>query len=98
MAKYQLSNKAVEDLTAIWQYTYTTWSETQADKYYKSLIQSFETLAVQPSKGKRYEDIQPDLLGYISGRHIIFYTIQQEGILIIRVLHSMMDLKRRIQE
>ena len=32
MAKYHFSNKAVEDLSAIWNYTFDAWSEHQADK------------------------------------------------------------------
>jgi len=39
MAKYRLSNKAVEDLANIWEYTYQTWSEKQADKYYRFLLE-----------------------------------------------------------
>jgi toxin ParE1/3/4 len=98
MVKYSLSHKAVDDLTEIWQYTYATWSEKQADKYYELLVQCFEMLALKPNKGKQYEDIKLGLRGYVAGRHILFYTIQQEGIFIIRILHSMMDIKRRIQE
>ena len=33
MAKYSLTNKAVEDLTNIWDYTFEKWNENQADKY-----------------------------------------------------------------
>lgn len=33
MAKYNLTKKAVEDLTKIWNYTFDTWSENQADAY-----------------------------------------------------------------
>jgi toxin ParE1/3/4 len=32
MAKYELTNKAVEDLTKIWEYTIDKWSEQQADR------------------------------------------------------------------
>lgn len=31
MAKYELTNKAIEDLTEIWEYTVDKWSEQQAD-------------------------------------------------------------------
>ena len=34
MAKFHLTNKAVEDLAQIWNYTYDEWSENQADRYY----------------------------------------------------------------
>ena len=38
MAEYKLTNKAVEDLSKIWDYTFEIWSEKQADKYYGELI------------------------------------------------------------
>ena len=38
MAKIRFSSKAVEDLTSIWNYTYRTWSERQADEYYNMLV------------------------------------------------------------
>jgi hypothetical protein len=38
MANYQLTNRAVADLTQIWNYTLDNWSENQADRYYKMLI------------------------------------------------------------
>ena len=34
MARYKLTNKAVEDLAQIWNYTFNKWSENQADTYY----------------------------------------------------------------
>ena len=34
MPKVRYSNKAVEDLSSIWDYTFTQWSENQADEYY----------------------------------------------------------------
>ena len=32
MAKYHFTNKAVEDLSNIWNYTYEVWSEKQVEK------------------------------------------------------------------
>ena len=34
MASFHLTNKAVEDLAEIWNYTIDKWSENQADHYY----------------------------------------------------------------
>jgi toxin ParE1/3/4 len=45
MGKYILSNKAVEDLSTIWDYTFEEWSETQADKYYCMLLDYCQDLA-----------------------------------------------------
>lgn len=35
-----MSNKAVDDLTEIWNYTFDEWSEQQADNYY-NCVESF---------------------------------------------------------
>jgi len=46
MTKYYLTNKAVDDLTKIWNDTFKTWSEQQADNYYQMLIRSCEEIGV----------------------------------------------------
>lgn len=38
MAQYKLNNRAVEDLSKIWNYTFEVWSKKQADKYHHALI------------------------------------------------------------
>jgi toxin ParE1/3/4 len=99
MAKYLLTNKAVEDLTQIWNYTIDKWSESQADNYYQMLLDNFNDIAHNPDFGKNYSGVIEDLLGFRAGRHIIFYKkIDVDKILIIRILHEQMDLKRRIKE
>ena len=45
MGNYIFTNKAVEDLSEIWNYTLDTWSEWQADTYYTMLIDSCNALA-----------------------------------------------------
>lgn len=97
MAKFRLTNKALEDLAAIWEYTFDTWSERQADKYYQLLISSCEELAISPKLGKQYDEIAPGILGFLAYRHIIFFRkINDKEIEVIRILHSQMDLKNKM--
>jgi toxin ParE1/3/4 len=97
MAKYLITDRAIADLTDIWEYTEREWSEIQAERYYLSLLESCEELAINPTLGKQYDTVTPNLLGYKSGRHIIFYSILVSNeVQIIRILHDMMDLKRKI--
>ncbi len=70
MAKYILTNKAVDDLSKIWNYTLHKWSESQADKYYKALLKNIIDIANNPDFGKSYSVIIEDLLGIRVGRHI----------------------------
>lgn len=99
MAKYELTNKAVEDLTKIWEYTIEKWSEQQADRYYSLLLESCQEIANNPELGKNYNGITNDLFGLKTNRHIIFYRKRSDQpIEITRILHGQMDLKNRITE
>lgn len=99
MATYKLTNKAVGDLTLIWNYTFDRWSENQADKYYQMLLDNIKDVANNPSLGKDYSEVIRNLLGFRVGRHIIFYRkIDENEIEIIRILHEQMDLKNRIKD
>jgi len=99
MAEYKLTNKAVEDLSKIWDYTFEVWAENQADKYYEELISNCQEIAENPDLGKSYEGISKQLLGMKANRHIIFYrTLSESYVEITRILHERMDLKKRITE
>jgi toxin ParE1/3/4 len=94
MSTFTLTNKAVADLSEIWNYTYDTWSEQQADNYYKLIIQACSIVAKNPKLGKYYHEIYPNLLGKKASKHIIFYLAQEDkSIEVVRVLHESMDLK-----
>ena len=99
MSEYKLTNKAVADLSKIWEYTYEIWSEKQADKYYDELISNCEEIAENTDLGKKYKGISKQLLGIKANRHIIFYrTLSEDYVEITRILHERMDLKKRIAE
>lgn len=99
MAKYFLTNKALEDISTIWEYTYEVWSESQADKYFELLTTSFGEIAQNPGLGKNYDEIDKAIYGLRVGKHIVFYRLTQIGdIEIVRILHQRMDLKNKIDE
>ncbi|MFD2603758.1 type II toxin-antitoxin system RelE/ParE family toxin [Flavobacterium suzhouense] len=96
MAKFHFLNKALDDLTEIWEYTIDEWSEKQADRYYSLLIDSCTELAENPYLGKLYNEISHNLYGHKSAEHIIFYfIIDSQEIEIVRILHGRMDLNRK---
>jgi toxin ParE1/3/4 len=99
MASFILTNKAVDDLSGIWNYTYEVWSEKQADKYYNMLIEYCQELADKISLGKNYDEINEDIYGFRVSHHLIFYRqLKKDKIEIVRILHNKMDLKSRMQE
>jgi toxin ParE1/3/4 len=98
MAKFKLTNSAVKDLSDIWNYTYVTWSESQADKYYKLILNACAAIAKKPLQGKVYEEVYPDLKGKKTSKHIIFYRIMDDkSIEVTRILHERMELKNKLK-
>jgi len=98
MPKVRYSNKAVEDLSSIWDYTFTQWSENQADEYYVMLISACNRL-LYPSviSNRSYEEISEGLLSVKAGHHLIFYNIlENDDVMIIRILHEKMDVKQHL--
>lgn len=99
MAKFQLTPKAVNDLSDIWDYTFEVWSERQADVYHAQLISACTELANNPLLGREYEQVGKGILGYRVNNHIIFYILSgSQEILVARILHGKMDLEERIKE
>ena len=98
MADYELTNKAVEDLGNIWDYTFDKWSESQADRYYAMLLNTCQEIANKPGLGKNYHGLTPELFGLRAGKHVIFYRKSRQPLEITRILHERMDLKSRIVE
>ena len=95
MAKFHLTNKAVEDLDSIWLYTLETWSEDQADFYYRVLVKACQDIADRPTYlDKEYNEIMPGLFGHHIYKHLIFYLLVDDGVEIIRILHERMDFGR----
>lgn len=99
MAKYYLTNKAVEDLTNIWNYTFEEWSESQADNYYALLLEAFQDISDNPELGKNYEGIAKGVSGFRINKHIVFYRRIDTGLIeVVRILHGRMNLKIKFRE
>jgi toxin ParE1/3/4 len=94
MVNFKLTNHAVKDLSDIWNYTYEIWSESQADKYYKLILDACDVIAKEPQLGKSYQEIHTGLKGKKVSKHIIFYRIiDDKTIEITRILHERMDFE-----
>ena len=99
MVKISFRQKANDDLNNIWNYTYESRSENQADKYYATIKFACQEIGTNPELGRVYNEISQNLLGLRSGRHIIFYTlISKNEIEVVRILHERMDLKNKLTE
>lgn len=94
MADYRLSGQAALDLSEIADFTIERFGVEQARRYRDGLKDCFEQLAENPRMGRRAEHLARHLRRFEHQSHVVFYLPQPAGPLIVRVLHSRMDVAR----
>ena len=92
MSRYRLTARALRDIDHITDYTLATWGERQAEKYLAELDQRFRWLAQNPNAGRVRDEVGEGYRSFPQGAHVIFYLIDSDGLAIIGVPHSAMDI------
>ncbi len=96
MPAYIKTPQADSDLQEIYRYTKERWGLPQAKKYLHSLTESFEFLADNPQTGRPRDDIRKGYRSLHKSKHHIFYRVEGQNILIVRILHHSRDIERQI--
>lgn len=96
MSSYKLSVEADGDIDAITEYTVQTWGTAQAIRYIQGLHAELQKLADNPRRGRPFNTEHLDYLLKNYEKHSIFYKSADEGIFVVRVLHSRMDFLRHL--
>ena len=86
MASYRLSGRADEDLSRLYEYGIIHYGLERADRYYNGLIERFEELAENPQFWQAVDHIRSGYRRSVYGRHSIYYRIDPDGIVIVRIL------------
>ncbi|HDZ74008.1 MAG TPA: type II toxin-antitoxin system RelE/ParE family toxin [Aurantimonas coralicida] len=93
MADYRLSREALRDVKSIMDYTAREFGRTQADRYRAELHAAALTIVAFPRLGRPYRTSTGEFYRrHDCGRHGLFYSETDGGIVIVRILHLMMNL------
>jgi len=91
-AIFRVTPRAEGDLINIGLYTTRQWGVKQRNKYLQELDKCFQWLVENPKLGNARPDIGEGYSSYLQGSHLIFYQINSQGIDIIGLPHSSMDI------
>ena len=91
MNQIRVAGKATADLDEIWLYIAHD-NPDAADKYIRTIVGRFPTLAAMPLMGRERAELSPGLRSFPVGRHVIFYRPMDNGVEIVRVLDGARDL------
>ena len=87
-----IKEKARDDLKVIAQYSYENWGVTQTNYYLESFNKVFKIIENSPQAEIKRLEISEDLFSRFHQSHTIFYTYQNDDLIIVRVLHQSRDV------
>jgi toxin ParE1/3/4 len=89
MKRLLVSDAARADLKSIARYSEREWGKARKKQYLAAIRARFGALRHRPEMARR--DIGTGYRSLPIGRHLIFYRIGTDAVVIVRVLHQRMD-------
>ena len=96
MLKLKIKPEAENDLSKIFEYTALNWGLDQAEKYQDDLFAGMLLISSSKHIGKEYQHAELPYRKLHVKRHLIFYRIEDQTCMIIRILHDRMDIKKQL--
>ncbi len=96
MPEVRVSEAAQADILEIGRYTEREWGVAQRRRYLDGMARQFALLAASPRLAAERPEFNPPVRIYAYEKHRIIYLADDNGVLIVRVLHESMDVARRL--
>lgn len=96
--KVRLRPKAKSDLAEIWRYSREKWGKLKARSYVGWFEETLNLIDQHPGLAKDASSIEPQLLKYAAGSHIIYFRMTDDSITISRILHQSMDHEQHFDD
>ncbi len=89
--RWRVSDSADRDLTQLYLQGIERFGFAQAEKYFDDLHAAFDRLAAYPNAGRLRQEVTPPVRMLPFRSHLIFYDIEDDGVVIVRVRHGFED-------
>ncbi|MGH2560956.1 MAG: type II toxin-antitoxin system RelE/ParE family toxin [Thermomicrobiales bacterium] len=91
--RLRLTQEARDDLRDLLQYTFETWGRNQCDTYRALIRRTLRELAQYPGLGRKREELGADLRSFPAGQHVVIYLLNDQELVVTRIMHSGMDIE-----
>ena len=92
--RLSLSRRASHDLQLIQRYSFKQWGADQARAYDTVIERALSRLQQHPNLGRDRDDLVAGLRTLPVGRHIIYYRLSSDALIVDRILHQRMNVTR----
>ena len=98
MAQILFTPLATEDLREIWVYLAENAGSESANKFLLAVKKKCETVSAFPEMGRVRHEYLVNLRSFPFGNYIIFYLPLENGIAVLRIVHSSRDIQQVFDE
>ena len=98
MAQILLTPLATEDLQEIWLYLAENTGNETANKFLSEVKKKCETVAGFPEMGRVRHEYLLNLRSFLFKNYILFYLPLDDGIEVLRIVHSSRDIQQVFDE
>ena len=95
--RLDVSAGAINDLRGIFEYSRKYWGIARARDYANDLRAHLKALTSAELSGVKAEQIGPGIRRQISGSHVIWFRVENDVVMVIRVLHQSRDVGRWVE-
>lgn len=96
MRELRISRRAEADIASIANYTIAAFGIEQARRYRDQLQACLDSIRDNPSLGRSAAELASGLRRIRQQAHVVFYLVDGEQVVIVRVLHHRMDFERHL--
>lgn len=96
--RLQLSVPACNDIDKIWNWISADSGLARADSVIDGIYEAFEMLLTFPSAGTQQRELGDNVRSFARPPHQIFYEIQEDKLLILRIIDGRRDLEAAWRE
>lgn len=86
-----VSSRAQADYEDILAYSERTWGEDQALAYEAAIDRALDDVGSFPQIGRARDDLSPGYRSFPVEQHVIYYSVADIAVTIIRILHAKMN-------
>lgn len=97
-AKLLVTERALQDIQSIFDYSAEQWGKRAADKYLDEIEAGLERLKTNPDLLWPEPDFHLALTFYRINKHLLVCDARPESIILLTVVHSSMDVPTRLAE
>lgn len=96
MNRISFTPRAEKDIDEIYDFTAERWEIAKAASYIQDIREKCRLAANRQLSGRGAQHIRAGYRRLNVGSHVIFFTQLNDGIEVIRILHSRMDFDRQL--